>query len=78
MKFKKFLDEKMNESYDDFKKITIVCRDNDKCLEMILNAIKDKGNVGHSFDVIVDPDDEPEKIGWDGDGSDYIKSIKVE
>ena len=62
------------------KKIIIECRDYDDKLEDLLNKIKDTGNVGHSFDIIVDPDNSEtkESFGWDGDGSDYIISIKIE
>lgn len=60
------------------KTITVVCRDNDDTLERLLNHIKQIGNVGHSFSIIIDPEgDNTEKFGWDGDGSDYIKEIKV-
>jgi len=50
-------------------------------LVKILDCIKGVGNIGHSFSVVVDPD-EKEKLsertfGWDGDGSDYIDSIEL-
>lgn len=59
----------------------IVCRDPDGTLKEILDTIMAVGNTGHSFDVVVDPE-EKEKLGertfnWDGDGSDYIKEVKV-
>lgn len=60
------------------KTITITCRDNEDSLESLLNHIKNTGNVGHSFSIIVDPEgDDTQRFGWDGDGSDYIKEIKV-
>ncbi len=61
------------------KTITIICRDGDDTLEKLLNYIKISGNVGHSFDIIVDPKSEGEKkFYWDGDGSDSIKSITID
>jgi len=60
------------------KTITITCRDPDDTLVKLLNHIKTAGNVGHSFSIIVDPEgDGTERFGWDGDGADYIKDIKV-
>lgn len=65
-------------SSSSFKKIEIIVRDRENNLEELLNYIKDTGNVGHSFSIIVDPDSSTKKrFGWDGDGHDYIKSIKV-
>ena len=62
------------------KKIIIDVVDRDNKLENLLKHIQEVGNVGHSFDILVDPDPngETKKFGWDGDGSDYIKDIKVE
>lgn len=73
--FKKWLENK-----NGTKTITIVCKDLDNSLEDLLNYIKTNGNTGHSFSIVVDPDT-PEckrRFGWDGDGSDYIQSIKSE
>ena len=62
------------------KTIIITCNDPDNSLEDLLNYIKINGNPGHSFSIIVDPDskESTKKFSWDGDGSDYIKDIKVE
>lgn len=48
-------------------------------LSDLLNYIKDLGNKGHSFSIVVDPDckDYTKKFGWDGDGVDHIKKIEV-
>lgn len=45
----------------------------------MLEYIATNGNTGHSFEIVVDPDlKENRKIfGWDGDGSDMIKSIET-
>jgi len=61
------------------KTITITCRDNEDSLEELINCIKSTGNIGHSFDIVVDPDnkDYRKKFNWDGDGSDNIKDVKV-
>lgn len=66
------------EAADKMKVITITCRDQDNSLEDLLNHIQGAGNVGHSFPIIVDEGSEAKTFGWDGDGSDYIKKIKVE
>jgi hypothetical protein len=68
------------EDKSEYKKITIIARDSENSLVDILTHIKDAGNMGHSFDIIVDPEAKPGKktYYWDGDGSDTIKSIDVE
>ena len=60
------------------QKITITCRDQDNSLKDLLAYIQKIGNIGHSFSIIVDPDDRKyiHKFGWDGDGGDYIKDIQ--
>lgn len=53
-------------------------------LIQILKAIGEHGNAGHSYTVVIDPEadlsDRISKVGWDGDGSDYldIDSIKIQ
>jgi len=61
------------------KTITITAYDQDGELEDLLNYIKSTGNIGHSFDIVVDPDtkDYTKRFGWDGDGGDSIRTIKV-
>jgi hypothetical protein len=62
----------------ELKTITITCRDLDNTLEKLLNHIKQVGNTGHTFNIIVDPrSDDEKRFEWDGDGSDYIKEIKI-
>ena len=61
------------------QEIKITCSQPDNSLIELLNYIKDNGNTGHSFEIVVDPDGGKEcrkVFGWDGDGSDYIKSIE--
>lgn len=80
---KKLLPKKMQgigevEKYSERKKIVIECLDYDNNLERLINYIKEIGNVGHSFNIIVDPNSSDEKhFGWDGDGTDYIKKIET-
>ena len=55
----------------------VYCNDRDGQLKKLIEYIGQNGNGGHSFDIVVDPDDESKKsFGWDGDGSDRI--FKVE
>jgi hypothetical protein len=37
------------------------------------------GNIGHSFSIVIDPDNSEYRktVGFDGDGSDRIQNIKV-
>lgn len=70
---------KIAEAKSEYKKITIIARDSEDSLVKILTAIKDIGNTGHSMTIVVDEGcDDEVKFGWDGDGSDTIKSIDVE
>lgn len=59
----------------------IKCRDGEGTLKEILECIKACGNIGHTFDVVVDPDKEEglseRKFNWDGDGADYISEINL-
>jgi hypothetical protein len=68
-------------SADNLTIYEISCRDYDNALKNLLECIKAIGNTGHSFSIIVDPE---EKEGlkdrtfyWDGDGADHIKEIKI-
>jgi len=78
----KFRDwDKVNEGKMATDKITIEVRQGTgKHLAEILEYIKSNGNKGHSFSIVVDPDDSEYKkiFGRDGDGQDYIDSIKLD
>jgi hypothetical protein len=69
------------EGTNDLIKYEIECRDGYGSLKKIIECIMHCGNMGHTFNVIVDPDEKEglseRKFEWDGDGSDYIKSIKA-
>lgn len=58
----------------------IECVDKGGNLKNLLEYIKKIGNKGHSFGIDVDKDNSDYKsyFSWDGDGSDYIESIKAE
>lgn len=46
----------------------------------MIDYIKHNGNIGHSFEIIVDPNDSERKkiFGWDGDGADRLDSVKLD
>jgi len=48
-------------------------------LQKLLDYIKSTGGIGHSFHIVVDPEDSEFKntFGWDGDGADSIEKITV-
>lgn len=64
---------------DEFQKIEIEVRDPENEFIEMLQRIGGAANVGHSFYVVVDPELESEskKFSIDGDGSFYMKSIKL-
>lgn len=50
-------------------------------MKEILECIKGVGNGGHTFRIVIDPD-EKEKLSertfeWDGDGQDRIENIEL-
>jgi len=48
-------------------------------LRALIEDIKSLGNVGHSYEIILDPNGEkPIKHGWDGDGADSIADIDLD
>lgn len=58
--------------------LTIEVRDQDSQLLKLLEDIKSASGVGHSFNVIVDPDkDGGRSYFMDGDGSFKISDIKI-
>jgi hypothetical protein len=77
--YKEFLNEGV--PTEDMHIYEVICRDQEGELKKIIECIGACGNTGHGFSVIVDPD-EPEglaerKFYWDGDGSDYLHSVKT-
>ena len=70
---------RVKESFRDSATVTVVCSSvGADTLESILTAIQKLGNCGHSFPIVLDEGADAVNLGWDGDGSDYIASIKVE
>ena len=62
------------------KLIVIECRDKQGGIQALLEYIKRTANIGHSFLVVVDPDNPDYKKDFyiDGDGPDFFYSISVE
>jgi len=60
--------------------IEVECNDTEGELARLLTYIQSTGNIGHSFEIVVDPDNSQYKMtfGWDGDGSDRIRQIKLD
>lgn len=73
--------ESINEGKMETDRIIIdVRKGSGKNLAEMLEHIKHTGNIGHSFSILIDPDgdDHKKSFYWDGDGVDYIDSIKLE
>jgi len=64
---------------EDLHEITLRIRPGtEEALLRLLSEIKHRSDPGHSFAIIVDPDDpdgEPGNCGFDGDGRDHIAEI---
>jgi len=58
--------------------ITVKVIDPDNQLVKMIYHIMHSANIGHSFEVIVDPDlrERTKKFYMDGDGSFYIEEVK--
>jgi len=63
----------------DLTEITIKLNDPDNQLIRLIDHISKASAPGHSFDVVVDPDMSEYKKDFfiDGDGSFYIKELKM-
>lgn len=62
-----------------FKQYILLCADPDGVIYSLLDEIRKRTVIGHSFDVVVDKDDKDEvTVFIDGDGSDKIHSIEVQ
>ena len=63
--------------YQKFKQYTLVCSDPDKVIYYLLDEIRKRTCIGHSFHVVIDKDDKNEVTAFiDGDGCDKIHSIE--
>jgi hypothetical protein len=58
--------------------LVIKLRDHDDQLFELIDYIMHTANVGHSFEVVVDPDmrEHRKSFYMDGDGSFYIQEVK--
>lgn len=67
------------ETKDSANSIVIELDDADGNLAKLLAHIKETAAVGHSFDVVVDPDDSEhrKRFFFDGDGAFKIRRIKT-
>ena len=63
-----------------FSKIEVEVRDPDKSLVRFIDYVRNLSNPGHSFEVIIDPDNREKRksFDFDGDGPFFIKSIKLD
>lgn len=63
---------------EELDEITIKVKDPDNQLVKMIDHIMHSANIGHSFEVIVDPDlrERTKKFYMDGDGSFYIKEVR--
>lgn len=62
----------------DQTEITIILRDPDNQLIRLIDYISRKSGIGHSFEVVVDPNDSEYRKSFfiDGDGPFYIYDLK--
>ncbi len=63
---------------EDLDEIIIKVRDPDNQLVKMIDHIMHAANIGHSFEIIVDPElrERTKKFYMDGDGSFYIKEVR--
>lgn len=63
---------------DEYIEITVNVRDLENSLIKLIDYIQSKANPGHSFEVVVDPDDSEYRKSFymDGDGTFFIKDVK--
>lgn len=63
---------------NNFDELIIKVSDPENQLVKMIDYIMHTANIGHSFEVVVDPDmsEYTKKFYMDGDGSFYIKEIK--
>jgi len=63
---------------EEFAKVEILVKGDEGQMAKMLEHIRQTAVVGHSFDIIVDPDsDERRRFYADGDGSFFIKHVKL-
>ncbi len=63
---------------EEFTKIEILVKGDEGQMAKMLEYIRSNAVTGHSFEIVVDPDsDDTRKFYADGDGSFYIKHVKL-
>ena len=65
---------------DDWSEISFKVKGDTEMFKKLLRQCEYNGNVGHSFEIITDPDGDTgdkRSFGFDGDGADCISDIKV-
>ena len=69
---------KIHQYSQKFKQYTLLCSDPDGIIYSLLDEIRKRTCIGHSFHVVIDKDNKEEVTAFvDGDGSDKIHSITV-
>lgn len=65
---------------EEFTKIEILVKGDEGQMAKMLEYIRSTAVVGHSFEIVVDPDSRETKRSFyaDGDGSFFIKHVKVD
>jgi hypothetical protein len=78
MEDKKYLNHLKGDKQE-FNIVEVEFRDPDNSFIEMIKYIGSSANAGHSFEVVVDPDSKEgrKSFGIDGDGSFYLKTIKV-
>ena len=67
----------LNESYQ--KELHLTVSDSEGSIQDLIETIKDYTQMGHTFEVVIDPGDSDYERSFyiDGDGSDKIRDIEV-
>ena len=65
---------------EDFSKVEILVKGDEGQMARMLEYIRSISVIGHSFEIVVDPDLREYKKSFyaDGDGSFFIKHVKVD
>lgn len=67
----------LNES--DQKELHLIISDSEGSIQDLIETIKDYTQMGHTFEVVIDPGDSDYERSFyiDGDGSDKIRDVEV-
>lgn len=84
MKIRQIVESTFNKNGypDDAVEVTIVCSKDaaDESIVPLINHMANIGNVGHSYSIIVDPEnsDTKKQFGFDGDGNHKIHDVLLD